>query len=250
MKNLWFKILITASLFFLAGEKGVAQNLPDAQQIVNLAIQAHGGKAYNDFKASFDFRSHHFKIRIDGPKFTYERFGTDSIGTYHDVLDNKGFVRFRNNNRQTLNDKNKNIFRNSLNSVVYFALLPHFLNDPAVNKKYLGMAEIKGEHYYKIEVSFDEKGGGDDYQDIFIYWFHQDEYTMDYLAYKYHTNEGGIRFRDAFNVRSLSGILFADYHNYKGLYEQEPLVEHDSLFNNNRLELLSEIELRNIVVNH
>lgn len=250
MKNLWFKTFILTSLFFLAGEKAIAQNPPDAQQIVDLAIQAHGGQAYNNLRVSFDFRSHHYKIHINGPEFTYERFGTDSTGTYHDVLDNKGFVRFRNSNRQTLSDKNRNIFRNSLNSVVYFALLPHFLNDPAVNKKYIGTAEIRGEPYHKIEVSFDKKGGGDDYQDIFIYWFHQEAYTMDYLAYEYHTNEGGIRFRDAFNVRSLSGILFADYHNYKGLYEQEPLVEHDRLFNNDQLELLSEIELRNIVISH
>ncbi len=93
------------------------------------------------------------------------------------------------------------VYSNSVNSVAYFALLPFRLNDAAVNKRYIGTSEIKGEPYFEIEVTFQQKGGGKDHDDVFIYWIHQQHFTMDYLAYSFIVDGGGTRFRK----RSMSG---------------------------------------------
>lgn len=139
-------------------------------------------------------------------------------------------------------------FSEDVNSVVYFALLPHFLNDPAVQKRYVGKGTIKGEPYHKIEVSFRKEGGGKDYSDVFTYWFHQDKHTMDYLAYRYHRDGNGTRFRAAINQRRINGILFADFHNYKGAESDTSTVDYDQRFELGQLTKVSEIILENIEV--
>ena len=82
--------------------------------------------------------------------------------------------------------------------------------------RYLGKRTVKGEPYHQIEASFLKEGGGGDYTDVFTYWFHQHKHTMDYLAYSYHRDDRGTRFREAFDQRRINGILFADYHKLQG----------------------------------
>jgi len=131
---------------------------------------------------------------------------------------------------------------------VYFALLPFGLNDEAVNKILLGEEEIKGNLYYKIEVTFSQVGGGEDFDDVFVYWINKDNYHMDYLGYYYHTNEGGIRFREGVNQRKRGGIIFSDYINYKGPAGYKDVAGLAALFKASKLEKLSEINLENLEV--
>ena len=72
----------------------------------------------------------------------------------------------------------------------YFAQLPYGLNSPAVQKKILGEATINGNTYYEIEVTFSKEGGGIDFEDRFVYWIHKENFTVDFLAYRYATNGG------------------------------------------------------------
>ncbi|MEL7534879.1 MAG: DUF6503 family protein, partial [Bacteroidota bacterium] len=138
------------------------------------------------------------------------------------------------------------MYSNSVNSVLYFIRLPYGLNDPAVNKKYLGEESIKGKKYHKIEVTFEQEGGGKDYDDVFVYWLDQQSHYLDYLAYSYETDGGGLRFRKAFNARTIGGIRFQDYVNYKAelqagreaaslglLYEAAELDSLSSIINEN-----------------
>ena len=147
-----------------------------------------------------------------------------------------------------LSEHEQSRFSEAVNSVVYFALLPHFLNDLAVQKRYIGKSTVKGEPYHKIEVSFRKEGGGKDYSDVFTYWFHQDKHTMDYLAYRFHRDGGGTRFRAAFNQRRINGILFADYHNYKGTESDTSTVDYDQRFERGQLTKVSEVILANVEV--
>lgn len=221
----------------------------EAEEIIDRAITAHGGEQYNRARISFDFRERHYEIILDQGRFMYESVWTDSAGNaYHDILDNEGFVRKVNDEEVELSEEDQQKYTNSLNSVVYFALLPKFLNDPAVNKKLIGEAKVKGKPYYKIKVTFDKKGGGSDHEDVFVYWIHQEAYTMDYLAYEFHVNEGGTRFREAYNVRGVNGIRFADYINYESTVEDFKLKDYDQLYEEDKVKELSRIELRNIKV--
>lgn len=102
--------------------------------------------------------------------------------------------------------------------------------------------------YHKIKITFDPEGGGSDFEDEFLYWIHQTNHTVDYLAYSFHVEEGGLRFREAYNVRDIKGILFSDYNNYEPASDALTLGELDAAFENSGLKKLSEINLENITL--
>ncbi len=219
-----------------------------AATIINSAIQKAGLDQLSQSSATFDFRDKHYSYLKNGGKFKYKRAFTDKDGKQiRDELSNTGFNRWTDGDSTILEEKKARAYANSVNSVIYFAFLPFSLNDPAVNAKYLGKVDINGKSYNKIKVTFKEEGGGDDFEDTFIYWFETETYSMDYLAYEYHTDGGGMRFREAFNPRKINGVLIQDYKNYKPK-GSIALDNIDEAFESNELELLSEIVLENVQV--
>jgi hypothetical protein len=132
--------------------------------------------------------------------------------------------------------------------VAYFAFLPYGLNDAAVFKTYLGDTEIDGKNYHKVKVTFSEDGGGEDFDDIFIYWFNQETNLIDFLAYSYHTDGGGVRFRKVIRKHEIAGLILQDYENYKPEDKNTPVEEMEDLYKSGELELLSEINLENVMV--
>lgn len=226
-------------------------NTPNAQQIVDQAIAAHGGQHLNQAVVTFNFRGRHYRALRDQGAYVYSRtFTDDSTGQrIHDVMSNSGFKRTADDVEVELPQERKDAFTSSVNSVVYFALLPYFLNDAAVQKEYLGEATIKGEPYHKIKVTFAQEGGGKDHEDTYMYWFHQNKHTMDYLAYSYKEEDGsiGTRFREAVNPREIGGVLFQDYINYTSK-EKFPLENYDKAFEAGNVEKVSEINLEDVKV--
>lgn len=219
------------------------------QDIVDKSIAAHGGEAYQKFYAEFDFRDKHYTVKRNQGEYVYSRSFTDSTGRYFDELSNQGFKRLRNDTLVTLPEDRSRAFTNSVNSVIYFALLPYGLNDPAVIKKMVGKTSLEGESYHLIEISFEQAGGGTDFEDTFLYWIHASSYTVDYMAYSYQTNGGGLRFRKAYNPQVVGGIRFQDYINYKPKDEKTTqLQDLAALYANKQLEELSRIEVKNLVV--
>ncbi len=221
-----------------------------ANRIVDRGIKQHGGAAFESVFLEFDFRNRHYTAMREKGLFTYTRAFTDTTGRIRDVLTNSAFVRYRNDTILPITDERKNAFTNSVNSVIYFALLPYFLKDEAVNEQFIGETTIKGQPYNLVRVTFDEQGGGKDHQDVFLYWFHQKNNTMDYFAYTYQTDGGGLRFREATNPRRVGGILFQDYNNYKPLDDRVSLEQLQLLFESGKLEKLSDITLQNVKVRH
>lgn len=221
----------------------------EAEQIVQKAIHKHGGDQYTHATISFKFRDRHYRATLNQGEFVYESIFQDTTGNnVHDTLSNEGYTRIVNGQQQALSEKDSIAYANSLNSVIYFALLPYFLKDPAANKELLGTDTVKGAPYYEIKVTFEKEKGGEDFQDEFIYWIHQDNFTMDYLAYRYYTGKGGTRFREAYNTRNVNGIRFADYINYESTVEDFELQDYDSLFEAGQVKEFSRINLENIEV--
>jgi hypothetical protein len=97
-------------------------------------------------------------------------------------------------------------------------------------------------------VTFSEDGGGEDFDDVFIYWFNQETNLIDYLAYSYHTDGGGVRFRKAIRQHNVGGIVLQDYENYQPADKNTPVEDMENLFKEGKLELLSEIVLENVMV--
>ncbi len=221
----------------------------EAQKIVDLSIAAHGGKAFENSKIDFDFRNIHYTIYKTPKAFEYIREFTDSTGTVKDVLNNTGFTRTVNGAKiDTLTEERIGAFSRSVNSVAYFAFLPYGLNDEAAIKTYLGETELEGEKYHLVKVTFVPEGGGEHYEDEFLYWFGQEDHLMDYMAYSYHTDGGGVRMREVSGVMEVGGIRFQNYLNLKASDEKTPLDMMEELYTSGKLGKLSEINLENIRV--
>ncbi|RMB60494.1 deoxyribose-phosphate aldolase [Dokdonia sinensis] len=219
---------------------------PSAQEIVDLAIASAGGDVIENASIHFKFRDYYYRARRENGLRTFERCTDEACMAQQDILKPDGeFVRFRESVNTPIPDSMKTKYGNSVNSVHYFSVLPYGLNDPAVTKTYVDKAKVKGRTYHRIKVTFAQEGGGEDYDDNYMYWIDTEDYSVDYLAYNYQVNEGGTRFREAYNERFVNGVRFVDYNNYKPAEQYPPLTALDSLFENNALQLLSKIELEN-----
>ena len=219
-----------------------------ASAIVTKSIEASGGNRINNATITFQFRDRSYKATRNNGSFVLERSFQDSTNVIADRLSNDGFKRYVNGQLQNIQDSIAAKYSSSVNSVHYFSVLPYGLNDDAVNQEYLGQTLLNGNEYYKIKITFDELGGGDDFEDVFIYWIDKESYKVDYLAYSFHVNGGGLRFRKAFNERYIEGIRFVDYENYKPKFEGSKLLELEEMFDQDKLDLLSRIELKNVQV--
>ncbi len=162
------------------------------------------------------------------------------------------FLHSKNGFRRTFNDKPiaipyslAFIYKEALNSVLYFFILPYVLKDKGAIKTLKDIEKIKVVIYQKMEVNFTEKDGGVDFQDNFLYWINKKRKTLDYLAYLYHTNKGGVCFRVAISRRTMDGVVFQDYENYS-VPKNTPLDELYKLYKKGELELFSMIESNSI----
>lgn len=247
LKLVAYSVMLVFIMVFSCKKENKAQVNADA--IINKAIEVSGGSKLDSSILMFSFRDKKYKATRNFGAYTLERAFRDSLNKYNDVLSNNGFQRFINSERIIVADSMASRYSNSVNSVHYFSVLPYGLNDKAVNKLYLGRALIKGREYHKIKVTFNEEGGGEDFEDVFVYWVQTETFKVDYLAYSYAVNGGGMRFREAYNERFVNGIRFVDYNNYKPENEKESSVfDLDSLFETGELILLSKIELENVKV--
>jgi len=218
------------------------------QEIVDQSIEISGGKLHESSTISFEFRGKTYISKMDGNQKVLKRLThNDSIQLF-DILTGEKFQRFENDSLIMLPDSISRKYSNSVNSVHYFSKLPYGLNDPAVRKEFLGEIEINGKAYYKIKVTFEKEGGGDDFDDTYLYWFNQETLKADYLAYDFHVDGGGMRFREAYNERYIGDIRFVDYYNSKPKNSNASLMQIDSLFIKDQLQLLSKIELKKITI--
>lgn len=243
MKNYLFSLLLPTILI------SCDSKLSDPQAIVDKTIEVSGGAKYQKSVVEFDFRDRHYIARRDGGAFSYERIFEDTTGTVHDYVTNNGFRREINGEEVVIPDSMATKYTSSTNSVNYFALLPYGLNDPAVNKTFLGETEIEGKQYYKIKVTFSADGGGEDFEDEFLYWINQETFTMDYLAYSFEeSDEVSFRFRVGYNPRIVNRIRVQDYVNYKPENNTLKVDQAEELYKAGKLIELSRIETENVTV--
>ncbi|HLW30430.1 MAG TPA: DUF6503 family protein [Brumimicrobium sp.] len=220
------------------------------EEIIDSVYYKYGSEEINSSNIYFEFRDFKYAYEQDQAGVKRSRkFTNDKGEEVYDVWQGNDLARTINGKQVQLTEKDEKAYINSINSVFYFAFLPKALKDPAVNTELIDEVEIKGKMYYKIKVTFDEQGGGDDFHDIFLYWIGIEDYSMDYFAYQYFTEGGGVRFREVIGKREVGGICFQAYNNY-GPKENimDRYEEVDAIFIENGLELVSEIKLENIRV--
>jgi len=227
-------------------EKTTATILTKAEKIIDAAIEAHGGSLYDVASYSFVFRKKTYTFHNNKSKYTFTVKHTEKGNEIYDVLENGKLTRTVNGALTELSAKDYSKYKEALNSVIYFATLPHKLNDKAVQKKYIGTNTIKGIRYNIVEVTFGQEGGGKDFDDEFYYWINNTTNMIDYLAYSYATNGGGVRFRSAYNVRKVEGVYFQDYINWEASVGT-PLEQLPYFYEEGKLKELSRILTEDIV---
>ena len=231
----------------LSGCKTESDTTLQARQVVDSAIARAGGQGFRTNQIAFEFRKRTYESYLeDGQRVLARMTATDS-GVIRDLRKGDYFERRWKDSLLAVTDSTARKWSNSVNSVHYFAYLPYGLNDAAVNKELIGKVRIGEKEYYKVKVSFDRQGGGEDFEDVFIYWFDIETFKMDFLAYEFHTNGGGLRFREGYDEREVGGLKFQDYINYKPSGKAS-LTDLDSLFVKGELQELSRIELKKIQV--
>ena len=235
----------------LAGLAGACQTggPEGAAGIVAASIERHGGDGFDRVHLTWDFRGVPFEvIRYDG-QFRYQRTVEDSLGTpVVEVMQNEGsWIEVAGEDRD-VDAQARARLGTAVNSVVYFGFLPFRLDDPPVRAADLGTREVAGEPYRKIEITFEQAGGGPDWEDRFIYWFHDADGTLDYLAYREAADVETTRFRRAVNRREIGGLLFQDYENYTGDPDVGDVADYDRLFEAGATRLVSMVEFDNLGV--
>lgn len=262
MKNVLISSLLTA-LFFgcQAADDKILPETKDTEVITTPASKemtladkllaksftAHGGELYTTANYRFVFRDKSYTFKNDGTSSVYTRTADKDGVVTKDVLDNGNLTRTIDGQPVELSEKDQAKYGESVNSVIYFATLPHKLLDPAVNLELVGTTAIKGQQYDQLKINFDAEGGGTDHDDNFLYWINQKTGHIDYLAYDYKTSGGGVRFRSAYNPRVVGGILFQDYINFKAEIGTT-LVDLAELYEAGKLKELSRIETEGVEV--
>ncbi len=243
---LFIKTFFPLFLFFTiscSNDKKISSN-----DIIEKSISVYGWdqKAYS---IVFDFREHQYKLIRKPLFYSYQRSKVKNGKSVLDVMTSKNQLqRYQDNIPIKLKDSIKNLYSNSLNSVMYFFQLPGPLKDNAVVSEFIGTTKILDKNYWTLRVGFKKFEGGKDFQDEYRYWIDQDNYQITFFAYNYLTDGGGVRFREAKNIRKINGFLFQDYNNYKPKNKATELDSLPKLYEKDSLLLVSEIKNKNIKV--
>ena len=224
------------------------KKLLTAQQIIDNSIKVSGVDKVHNSTLSFNFRDKKYIAERNSGVFVLKRISAKKDLQIEDQLSNQGFQRLINSRASMVADSMAVKYIESINSVHYFSVLPYGLNDKAVQKKLLKSTIIKGKKYYKVQITFNEDGGGVDFDDVFIYWIGIADFKIDYLAYTFHVNGGGMRFREVRKEHLIEGTRFLDYNNFKPEDTNTKLSDLDKAFENNKLIKASEINLENIKI--
>lgn len=245
-----YTCLIAIMVFSCKNDKKAPIEKPlSANEIINKSIEVSGGERFSRSSLKFEFRDIYYQALRKNHEFLLVRVLVKDNDSIFDMLSNVGFERYNNKEFIKLEDSLVTKYKASVNSVHYFSVLPYGLNDNAVNKTLIGEEQIKSKNYYKIQVTFNQEGGGEDYEDVFVYWIDKETFKIGYLAYSYNEEDGvGMRFREAYNERYIKGLRFVDYNNYKSENDTIKLFNLGKAFEKNQLKLLSKIELKNVAV--
>ena len=229
-----FTLLLLPSIIVLTS---CGSNQPSGEEIMDKAFARHGGEFLKNLEVDFKFRNHKYTAKLVQGEFTFQdRVSMDGESNF-------------NQPRLVSNNSSLDRLLPNTTSVIHFALLPYNINDSMAHKQLMCTSEIKGEPYYKVEVTFDKNNGGEDFEDVYVYWVHKKNFTIDYLAYSFHINGGGVRFRQAYNQREVNGVRFQDYINYT-IDKDFPAQELDYAFQTGLLREISRIDLEDIAVVH
>lgn len=237
-------VLILVSLLSCEDEdrRQTVQEAQEIEEIIKKTIEVAGGENYKRATITFKFRDRIYISKRRGLEFSLERHSTEISDSIRDVVSNSGFQRYVNDSLHIIPDSLLTRYNKEIKTVHYFAHLPYGLDNRGLVKDLVGDTQIKGEPYFQLKMTFGQAAPGVAGHDEFMFWIHKNDFTLDYLAYKFVEEEEGIRFRAACNPRVINGIRFVNYRNFTFQDPTTELSELDELYESDQLELLSTID--------
>lgn len=208
---------------------------------------AHGTTNLKGHNLRFTFREYQYGLTQKKHQKLYSRtrfIGSDTLTDT--LLNGSDFGRWVNDKPIRLPDSLKQRYAESINSVLYFIQIPRVLKDAAVQSSFVGEENIQGEPYIRLKVTFQQDGGGVDYQDEYRYWIHQKTHLIDFLAYRFYSGKGGTRFRKVSHRERVNGMVFQDYENFSSPTPFSPLDSIASLYTKGKLKKVSDIQQKEI----
>ena len=239
------RLFILLSLFYCTKCSTSTQNT--AANWIEKTNIAHGTALLEQASFRFTFREYTYGLTQNKYTTSYSRTKLTSEGLLTDTLYNgKGLKRWINDKPVMLSDSLQQRYTESINSVLYFIQIPRVLKDAAVQSSLVGEENIQGEPYISLKVTFQQEGGGVDYQDEYRYWIHKKTHLIDFLAYRFYSGKGGTRFRKVSHRERVNGMVFQDYENFSSPTPFPPLDSIASLYTNGKLKKVSDIQQKEI----
>lgn len=219
--------------------------------IVDRAIQHHGGDVYGKSEARLDVcsKSGCFRVetRATEGSLDFEVSGK-ARGKLREVRSWDGVTTvLEDGEAMAVSPDDLQPYLDWAMARIYFCFLPYRLNDPGVYKQDLGLTTWEGRHLHRIKVTF-EPGSSTDASDEYMYWFDPETARLEYFAYTYDDNGGGLRFRRAINHRRLGGILFFDQENLGTEGADLSVDAIDAAYVRDQLRYVSTVRFENIKV--
>ncbi|MEM1202706.1 MAG: DUF6503 family protein [Acidobacteriota bacterium] len=185
-------------------------------EIVDRAIQFHGGERYTASETRFNLcsKSGCFEVlaKMDGGSFLYDVAGKVRDGQRRVRVTNDTVELWSQGTPTAIPPERRQALADWAMARVYFVFLPYRLGDPSARIQDLGEERWGGRELHRIKVTF-EPGSSTDADDEFLYWFDPETARLEQFAYSYAGNPGGLRFRRLINYRRVGGILFFDQEN-------------------------------------
>ncbi len=195
----------------------VTEPVPTSRlDVVDRAIEHHGGEVYGHSETELDLCSKsgcfHVVARIDGDRWAYAVSGKSGDSRLLVRSTDQELTVRRDGRPEPVTADKEQSFRDWAMARVYFCFLPFRLNDLSVMKQDLGPVDWDGRRLHKVKVTF-QTGTSTDAGDQYMYWFDPETARLEYFAYSYDDNGGGLRFRRAVRHRRIGGLLFFDQEN-------------------------------------
>lgn len=239
------RLIIALILFVFLGCSTATEDVATAW--IEKANIAHGTALLDQLSFRFTFREYTYGLTRKKYTKSYSRTKLTKEGLLTDTLYNgKDFQRWINGKPVIVSDSLQRLYSESINAVLYFIQIPQVLNDVAVKSSYLGQEIIHGEPYINLKVTFQQEGGGVDYQDEYRYWIHQKTHLIDFLAYRFYSGKGGTRFRKVNHRERFNGMVFQGYENFSPPTPFPPMDSLASLYTNGKLKKVSDIQQQEI----
>lgn len=223
------------------------KSVPDVPLIVSKALSFHGEEVFQTSSISMTITSlsGSFKIYSARERGDFEYTITDPRSKRRVTLSNTLVQEWHDGKKLQLDQEGERLARAFVDARVFFPLLPFTLRGSDVHFKDLGLDNWNGRNFHKVKVFF-TPDTSNDADDNYMFWFDPDTGRIEQFGYDFN---GGLRYRKAVEFIRAGNVLFSNQENYGIDGGRVPVETLSPSYVDEKMRLISSVELSNISVN-